>query len=242
MNFLGLKGFQVVRTEVYSGDSTKSDDFESRMQYTYYDLWGKPIGISVVDVCCNPTDPWAWVGLAGDCIDLIPFVTGVGEGIKCLKVVIKIANKTADVADAVNDGKKVVKAADKVSDSVKQLDNVSDAAKKSDNVNVYMTGKDGEDELEKLFGGQPQDYFKTTNGDRYVDQLADGIAHESKVGYTSLSKRVKTQITKDAELINSGQIDGAHWHFFTSGVTGKGGASGPLLDYLTENGIAYTIH
>ena len=120
------------------------------MQYTYYDLWGKPIGISVVDVCCNPTDPWAWVGLGGDCIDLISFVTGVGEGVKGLKVVVKIANKTADVADAVNDGKKAVKATDKVSDSVKQLDNVSDAAKaakKSDNVNVYMTGKDGEDEL-----------------------------------------------------------------------------------------------
>ena len=106
----------IVRTEVYSGDSTKSDDFESRMQYTYYDLWGKPIGISVVDVCCNPTDPWAWVGLAGDCIDLIPFVTGVGEGVKGLRLLAKAADKTADLADTIHDSTKV---ADKVSDMAK---------------------------------------------------------------------------------------------------------------------------
>lgn len=67
-------------------------------------------------------------------------------------------------------------------------------------------------------------------------------AHESKVGYTSLTKRVKTQILKDAELISSGAIDGAHLHFYKSAVTGKGGASKPLLKFLTENGISYTIH
>ena len=50
------------------------------------------------------------------------------------------------------------------------------------------------------------------------------------------------QILKDAELINIGKIAGAHWHFFTSGVTGKGGVSQPLLDFFTENGISYTIH
>jgi len=50
------------------------------------------------------------------------------------------------------------------------------------------------------------------------------------------------QVLKDAELINTGRVEGAHWHFFTSGVTGKGGASQPLLDLLSENGISYTIH
>ena len=110
------------------------------------------------------------------------------------------------------------------------------------NTKTYMTGKDGELELANMFGGKSQAYFKTSNGGRYVDQLADGIAHESKVGYTSLNKRIKTQISKDIELINTGQIDGAHWHFFTSGVTGKGGGTKPLLDYLSQNGISYTIH
>lgn len=44
-------------------------------------------------------------------------------------------------------------------------------------------------------------YFKTSNGGRYVDQLADGISHETKVEATK-----------------------------------------PLLDYLSQNGISYTIH
>jgi len=106
-----------------------------------------------------------------------------------------------------------------------------------------MTGTDGEEELARLVGGKSQQYRKTSLGGRYIDQLsADNIAHESKVGYTTLTKRIRTQILKDAELINTGRIEGAHWHFFTSGVTGKGGASQPLLDFLTENGISYTIH
>lgn len=105
-----------------------------------------------------------------------------------------------------------------------------------------MTGDDGELELAMMFGGQRHAYFKTSEGARFVDQLADGVAHESKVGYASLTKRIRTQIIKDSELIKTGQIDGAHWHFFTSGVTGKGGASKPLLDFLTENGISYTVH
>jgi len=79
-------------------------------------------------------------------------------------------------------------------------------------------------------------------GGRYVDQLANRIAHESKVGYTSLTKKVKNQILKDKHLINTRRIDGAHWHFYKSQTTGKGGASKPLLAFLRENGIKYTIH
>ena len=105
-----------------------------------------------------------------------------------------------------------------------------------------MNGAAGELELANLYGGKPQAYFRTSIGGRYVDQLADGIAHESKVGYTTLTNRIRTQILKDAELINTGQIDGARWHFFTSGVTNRGGASRPLLDFLEKNGIRYTIH
>ncbi|MBQ2253423.1 MAG: hypothetical protein II328_05495, partial [Clostridia bacterium] len=32
---------------------------------------------SVVEVFNNPSDPWAWGGLAGDLVDLVPIVTGV---------------------------------------------------------------------------------------------------------------------------------------------------------------------
>ena len=30
------------------------------------------LAFSVADVIANPSDPWAWVGLAGDVVDLIP--------------------------------------------------------------------------------------------------------------------------------------------------------------------------
>ncbi len=72
--------------------------------------------------------------------------------------------------------------------------------------------------------------------------MADGIAHESKVGRVSLTKNVKLQILKDAELVRKRAIKSAHWHFFRSEVTGKIGGTKPLLDFLTKNGIPYTIH
>ena len=66
---------------------------------------------SAIDVISNPTDPWAWAGLAGDVIDLVPFVTCVGEGVKGARAV----NKAADAFDDVND-------------IAKGIDNLSDAA------------------------------------------------------------------------------------------------------------------
>ena len=66
---------------------------------------------SVVDVCKNPSDPWAWAGLVGDVVDLVPFVTCVGETVK----VAKTANKVVDAVDTAHD---VAKAADKVEDVV----------------------------------------------------------------------------------------------------------------------------
>ncbi len=52
-------------------------------------------------------------------------------------------------------------------------------------------------------------------GERYVDRLVNGIAHEAKAGLNvSLTTSIEKQILKDAELIAKGQIRGAHWHFF----------------------------
>ncbi len=94
---------------------------------TVFDLFS--LGASVVEVVINPTNPWAWAGLIGDAVDLLPFVTGVGEGIKATKMV-----KYADeVIDASYDTIKFVKAADMV-------DNFSDAGRmlnKFDHVDDY---------------------------------------------------------------------------------------------------------
>ena len=55
-------------------------DSEGRWIETVFDLLS--LGTSVVEVVINPANPWAWAGLVGDAFDLIPFVTGLGEGVK----------------------------------------------------------------------------------------------------------------------------------------------------------------
>ena len=64
------------------------------------------LGASIVEVCITPTDPWAWAGLVGDALDLIPFLTGVGEVTRGLKVA-NTAYETLDTAgDIAKAGKK----------------------------------------------------------------------------------------------------------------------------------------
>jgi RHS repeat-associated protein len=106
---------------------------------------------------------------------------------------------------------------------------------------IGWTGKIGETFL-KTLGGRSQVYFGTSRGGRHIDQLVNRIAHESKVGRMSLTKKIREQILKDAELIAKGKVDGSVWHFFTSPVTQKGGPTGPLRDFLTKNGIGIVIH
>ena len=62
---------------------------------------------SIVEVSCNPTDVGAWIGLVGDVIDVaVPFVAGVGETVRLINTGRKVAD-IADVADDVNDTRKV---------------------------------------------------------------------------------------------------------------------------------------
>lgn len=79
-------------------------------------------------------------------------------------------------------------------------------------------------------------------GGRYVDQLSNGIAYEAKVGYTCLSQRVRIQVMKDAYLLQTNQVNAVVWEFFKSDITGRGGATQQLLEFLTQNGIQYVIH
>jgi hypothetical protein len=77
----------------------------------------------------------------------------------------------------------------------------------------------------------------------HIDVLAGGIAHESKVGFTTLTELVENQIAKDAWLIrNNPDIRGATWHFFRSAETGRIGAAPQVLQALDRNGIRYIIH
>ena len=77
---------------------------------------------------------------------------------------------------------------------------------------------------------------------RRFDVVADGVAHESKVGPVPFSASIEKQIRSDAYLIETGEIVGAQWHFFPSAVSNKVGANEKVLDLLEEFGIPYTIH
>ncbi len=79
--------------------------------------------ISVVEVIADPSDPMNWVGLAGDVVDLIPFVSGVGETAR----VVKTTSKIVDTADNIHD---TVKAVDNTVDVVKAVDNSAYVAQK----------------------------------------------------------------------------------------------------------------
>jgi RHS repeat-associated protein len=103
---------------------------------------------------------------------------------------------------------------------------------------IGATGKVGADALKALVGGETNRYFATSLGKRFVDQFAEGIAHEAKTGYTSLTAFTQSQISKDAWLVaNNPRVESAVWHFYESPVTGLVGPSGPLRQALQNAGI-----
>ena len=129
---------------------------------------------SVVEVCCNPTDPWAWASLAGDVVDLIPVATGVGEGIKG----IRAAAKAADTAD---DAVDTAKAVDSVTDTMKV---VGDAVPTG---GCFLAGT----------------LVKTKEGNRKIEEIKEGdyvYAKDPDTGETGykqvveLFRREKTQL------------------------------------------------
>jgi hypothetical protein len=81
-----------------------------------------------------------------------------------------------------------------------------------------------------------------TSDIRMIDVLADGVAHESKVGRVALTAQVEGEIRKDAWLMKTGVIEEAHWHFFASDTSHTIGAIEPVYDLLEELGIRYTVH
>jgi hypothetical protein len=106
--------------------------------------------------------------------------------------------------------------------------------------NIGWTGKIGENALKQL-GGESQVYFNTSQGARYIDQLAGGIGYESKVGRTSLTTSIQKQISKDVELINTSRIQASVWYFYRSPVTGKIGPSPSLASTLVSSGIMWYL-
>lgn len=124
--------------------------------------------ISIVDVIANPKDPWAWLGLAGDIVDLVPFVTGVGEAAKGLKLVYK----TVDAVDAAYD---VARTGDKVKDGLTTLYRSVSKAEADDIIN---TGK-----FNLPVGGMESKQFglKLTETINFGNKMGQNIVVSAKI-------------------------------------------------------------
>ena len=83
---------------------------------TVFDLIS--LGFSIAEVVATPCNVWSWLGLAGDMIDLLPIVSGVGEATDLLR----IANKADNLIDAAT-------TIYKVDNIVDTIDSVADTSK-----------------------------------------------------------------------------------------------------------------
>lgn len=83
----------------YCGNNPVSrKDCDGNVWETVFDV--ASLGISIVEIAVNPADPWAWAGLVGDVVDLIPYVTNVGETVRAVKTTSRLVDKSNDVVSA----------------------------------------------------------------------------------------------------------------------------------------------
>ena len=99
---------------------------------TIFDLFS--IGLGIVDVCNNPSDAWAWIGLGADLLDLVPFVTCLGEGVRAGRVL----NTTLDVVDTTDDICDTLRTID---NSAESLTTVYRSVHKSEAMDILHTGR-----------------------------------------------------------------------------------------------------
>ena len=121
-------------------------DIDGAFWDTFFDIVS--LAVSVCEVIANPTDPWAWAGLAGDVVDLVPFVTGVGEVTRA----VKAANKAGDVLTI----QKAAAFTDDAADIIKGLDRSSGFTKSTRSAGTqihkgYKVGMPGK-EYDKIKG------------------------------------------------------------------------------------------
>lgn len=72
-------------------------DEDGKAFETIFDI--ASLAVSALEVAANPADLSAWASLLGDTIDLVPFVTGVGETIRALRTADKVVDGAGNVID-----------------------------------------------------------------------------------------------------------------------------------------------
>ncbi len=153
------------------------------------------LGFSIAEVAVNPYDPMAWVGLVGDVIDIIPFVTGVGETVRAIRFADKAGNvlELADAADFTDDAVDVVKTLDRSSNFTH--------SSSSAGLSVHKGYK---------VGDEFYDYYKEYRGvsgirPDYYDEAA-GVIYELKPFNPSAAKRGIKQLQHYNDLLGGNSV------------------------------------
>lgn len=181
-DFLGYNAF------AYCGNNpVNRSDPDGEFWDTVFDIVS--IGFSIADVVANPTDPWAWAGLAGDLVDLVPFVTGVGEATRAVSAM-------ADAAEVIDDIYDTAKFVENADDTIDFVDNVSDARKAADNLDVCTT---------EGFCFISGTLVSTEDGYKAIEDIVIGDlvwAWDEETGEVALKEVVETYINETHELVH----------------------------------------
>jgi len=103
------------------------------------------LAFSIADVIQNPKDPLAWLGLAGDVIDLVPFVCGVGEVVRTISTGKKVAKKVGDVYEVAGSLRDVKKFTETTSDTLTDIKKLTGSYTIKYKGNHFYDGKGGLD-------------------------------------------------------------------------------------------------
>ena len=150
---------------------------------TVFDLVS--LGFSIYEVATNPYDFTAWLGLAGDVVDVIPFVSGVGEVLRGVRLVDKYDN-VFEIAEAVD-------FADDAVDTLRSLDRSSGFTKstKEAGILIHKNYKAGSGfssrykEFSEISGIRP-DYYDEANN--VIHELKPFNPNAAIAGVSQLKK------------------------------------------------------
>ena len=167
------------------------------------------LGASFIEALEDPTDGWLWVGVAADAVDLIPFVTGVGEVTRAIRI--------ADAVDNAHDAGKVVNVA---GDAVKHGKKYNPQGKLID-VNESMS--EYSRKYQTFVTGQTNKAY-LLNGVKFDGITPEGILMEAKGKYSNFVNKqtgnfyswfkgadsLINQANRQLEAANGNPI---HWYF-----------------------------
>jgi hypothetical protein len=210
---------------------------------------GAPLGLAL-----NGISLVTGLGQAGiDCTANLNANCGLELGTAALEAVglgaLGSLGKAAKTEKALNDAEdlaKTSKGIGKASEDASDARSFAKSAKATQLAENRKAGNAAADKIADRYKGSRREVtLQTSIGARRIDVLTPkGDAIESKVGKTSLTKRVELQIQKDKELLDdkNSPVRSVKWYFVRSPKTGLGGPSGPLQKRLLEAGIAIVRH